>query len=36
MTLSHSLATFCRSNSSFALDSLQHDVYIRHRSDYDE
>jgi len=36
MTLSLSLATFFRPNSSFAFDSLQHHVHIRHRRDYDE
>jgi len=36
MTLSVSLAMFCRLNSSFAFESRQHLVYIRHRSDYDE
>jgi len=35
MTLSLSLATFCRPNS-FALDFLQHHVHIRHSRDYDE
>ena len=36
MTLSYSLATFCRPNSSFPFDILQHNVHIRHRRDYDE
>jgi len=36
MTLSLSLATFCRPNSSFAFDFVQHDVHIRHRRDYDK
>ena len=36
MTLSLSLATFCRPNSSFAFNSLQHYGYIRHRTDYDK
>ena len=36
MTLSLSLATFCRPNSSFAFDFLQHHVHIRHRRDYDK
>jgi len=36
MTLSLSLATFCRTNSSFAFDFLQHHVHIRHRMDYDK
>jgi len=36
MTLSLSLATFCRPNSSFAFKFLQHHVQIRHRRDYDE
>jgi len=36
MTLSLSFATFCRPNSSFALDFLQHHVHIRHSRDYDE
>jgi len=35
MTLSLSLATFCRPNFSFAIDFLQH-VYIRQKSDYDK
>jgi len=35
MTLSLSLATFCRPNS-FAFDFLQHHVHIRHRRDYDK
>ena len=34
MTLSLSLATFCRPNSSFAFDFLQRHVHIRHRRDY--
>ena len=34
MTLSLSLATFCRPNSSFAFDFLQHHVHIRYRRDY--
>jgi len=29
MTLSLSLTTFCRPNSSFAFDFLQHHVHIR-------
>jgi len=36
MTLSLSLAAFCRLNSSFAFDFLQHHVHIRHRRNYDE
>jgi len=36
MTLSLSLATFCRPNSSFAFDFLQHHAHIRHRRDYDK
>jgi len=36
MTLSHSLATFCRPNSLLAFYSLQHHAYTRHRRDYDE
>jgi len=36
MTLSLSLATFCRPNSLFAFYSLQHHVHIRHSRDYDE
>ena len=36
MTFSLPLATFCRPNSSFAFDFLQHHVYIRHRRDYDK
>ena len=36
MTLSISLATFCRPNSSCAFDSLQHHLHIRHRRDYDK
>ena len=36
MTLSLSLVTFCRLNSSFAFDFLQHHVHIRHRRDYDQ
>ena len=35
MTLSLSLATFCRPNSSFAFDFLQHHVHIRYRRNYD-
>jgi len=34
--LSLSLATFCRPNSSFAFDFLQHHVHIRHRRYYDK
>ena len=30
------LATFCRANVYFALDSFHHHVHIRHRRDYDE
>ena len=36
MTLSLPLAMFCRPNSSFAIDFLQHHVHIRHRRDYDK
>jgi len=36
MTLSLSLATFCRPHPSFAFDFLQHHVHIRHRRDYDK
>jgi len=36
MTLSFSLATFNRQNSSFAFDFLQRHVHIRHRRDYDK
>ena len=36
MTLNLSLGTFCRPNSSFAFDFLQHHVHIRHRRDYDK
>jgi len=36
MTLSLSLATFCRPNSFFAFDILQHHVHIRHRKGYDK
>jgi len=36
MTLSVSLATFCRPNYSFAFDFFQHHVHIRHRWDYDQ
>jgi len=36
MTLSVSLATICRPNSSFAFDFLQHHVHIGHRRDYDK
>jgi len=36
MTFSLSLATFCRPNSFFAFDFLQHHVHIRHSSDYDK
>jgi len=36
MTLSLSLATFCRPNSSFAFDFLQRHVHIHHRGDYDK
>ena len=36
MTLSLSLATFCRPNSFLAFDFLQHHVHIRHRRDYDK
>jgi len=36
MTLSLSSATFCRPNSSFAFDFLQHHVHAHHRRDYDE
>jgi len=36
MTLSVSLPTFCRPNSSFAFEFLQHLVNIRHRRDYDK
>jgi len=36
MTLRLSLATFCRPDNSFAFDFLQHDVHIRHRTDYDK
>jgi len=35
MTLSLSLATFCRPNS-LAFHFLQHHVHIRHRRDYDK
>jgi len=35
MTLSLSLATFFRQNSSFSFDFLQHHVHIRDRRDYD-
>jgi len=34
MTLSLSLATFCRPNSSFVFDFLQHHVQIRHKRNY--
>jgi len=36
MTLSLSLATFCRPNFSFAFDFLQYHVHIRYRKDYDK
>jgi len=36
MTLSLFLATFCRPNSSFAFDFLEHHVHIRHRRNYDK
>ena len=36
MTLSLSFATFCRQNSSFAVDFLQHHLHIRHMRDYDK
>jgi len=36
MTLSLSMATFCRPYSSFAFDFLQQHVHIRHRRDYDK
>jgi len=36
MTLSLSLATFCRPDSYFAFDLLQHHVHIRHSRDYDK
>jgi len=36
ITLSLSLATFCRPNSLFAFYSLQHHAHIHHRRDYDE
>ena len=36
MMLSLSLATFCRPNSSFAFDFLQHHVHIRHSKNYDK
>jgi len=36
MTFSLSLATFCRTNSSFAFDFLQQHVHIRHKEDCDE
>jgi len=36
MTLSFSLAAFCRPNSLFTFYSLQHHVHIRHGRDYDE
>ena len=36
MALSISLATFCRPNSSFTFDFLQHHVHIRHSRDYDK
>ena len=36
MTLNHSLATFCRANSSFAFDFLQYHVHIRHKRNYDK
>jgi len=36
MTLSHCLAAFCRPNSSFAFDFLQHHVNILHKRDYDK
>ena len=36
MTLSLSLATFCRPNSPFAIDFLQHHVHIHHKRDYDK
>jgi len=36
MTLSLSLATFCRPNSSLAFNFLQHHVHIRYRSDFDK
>ena len=36
MTINFFLATFCRSNSLFALYSLQYHVHIGHWSDNDE
>jgi len=36
MTLSLSLATFCRPNSSFVFDFLQHYVHIGHTRNYDK
>jgi len=36
MTLSLSSARFCRPNSSFAFDFLQHQVHIRHMRVYDD
>jgi len=36
MTVSLSLATFCRPNTYFAFSSLQYHVYIHQRRDYDK
>jgi len=36
MTLSLSLAKFCRRSSLFTFYSLQHHVHIRHRGNYVE
>jgi len=36
MMLSLSLAMFCRPNSSFVFNFLQHHVHIRHRRNYDK
>jgi len=36
MTLSFSLATFCRPNSFVAFYSLEHHVHIRHWRKYDQ